>query len=255
MSQQNIEVTGEMSGRERRRLRREAERQGNDLPGVSSGGAWKIWLGALGLLVVVAGVVIALVVAANKPTIVKLAVPVGAGDWTTGGTATSTLSLVEYSDFQCPACAFYAPLVKQLLTDVPEVALTYRNFPLPQHANAELSARAAEAAGRQGHYWEMHDLLFAHQTDWAEKTNTETEALFTGYATSLGVNATQFKKDLESPEIAAKVASDRQGGLDSGVNSTPSFFLNGTIINNPQTYDQFVGLIRAALASSSPAHS
>jgi protein-disulfide isomerase len=253
MSQeQPVSNEAELSGRERRRLRREAMRSGESVPGSSTGFKTAgIWIAVVVVLLLIVGGIVALVVGGNKPPAdIGLAVPVNASDWTTGAslatsTATTTISLVEYSDFQCPACAYYYPWVKQLLADVPELAFTYRNFPLTQiHKNAELSAWSAEAAGRQGHYWEMNNLLFEHQQDWAEKTAPEAQALFEQYAVSAGVNLIEFKKDLTSDLIKNKVSSDFQTGVRSGVNATPSFFLNGKFITNPRSYNEFLQLVK-----------
>lgn len=248
--QRPINNEAELSGRERRRLSREASRHGETING-SSGRTAGIWIGVIVLLVLIVGGIIALVTVSNKPILVKLAVPVHAGEWTTGGMATSSISLVEYSDYQCPACGLYYPWLKQLLIDEPEVALTYRNFPLSEiHQNANLAAQAAEAAGRQGQFWGMHDALFKNQSDWSEKTPAEAERAIISYAQALGINLAEFRKDLNSQEIKNKISNDYQTGLESGVNATPSFFLNGTFITNPRSYNDFVQLIKANLASS-----
>ncbi len=243
----------ELSGRERRRLRREAMRSGESVPGSSTGFKTAgIWIAVVVVLLLIVGGIVALVAGGSKPPVdIGLAVPVHAGDWTTGASlatttaTTTTISLVEYSDYQCPACAYYHPWVKQLLTDVPELAFTYRHFPLSQiHKNAEPAARAAEAAGRQGRYWEMHDLLFEHQAEWSEETAPKAEAMFTQYAESVGVNLMEFKKDMSSDFVKNKVSSDFQTGVQSAVNATPTFFLNGKFINNPRSYNEFLELVK-----------
>ncbi|NUQ57035.1 MAG: DsbA family protein [Candidatus Paceibacter sp.] len=159
------------------------------------------------------------------------------------GNASSTNVIIEYSDFQCPACASYHPIVKQFVADSGDkVAFVYRHFPLPQHKNAKTSAAAAEAAGKQGKFWEMHDLIFENQKAW--ENSAKAEEIFTGYARQLGLNVEQFAADYNSEEIKAKVDADYKSGVKAGVNSTPSFFLNGKKITNPRSYDEFKTLLQ-----------
>lgn len=150
--------------------------------------------------------------------------------------------IIEYSDFQCPACAFYSQILKQLSDEFGErIAIVYRHFPLPYHQNAIPAAFAVEAAAHQGKFWEMHDLLFKNQDDWASKSNA-TE-IFIQYANILKLNLEQFKNDLDSEVIAQKIKNDYNGGLKLGVNSTPTFFINGKKINNPRNYEEFRSII------------
>lgn len=158
------------------------------------------------------------------------------------GNPEARLTLVEYSDFQCPACGAYFPLVKQLSEEFgAQLRLIYRHFPLQQHPHAELAARAAEAAGKQGQFWEMHDLIFENQSSWSNLRNAE--SVFEEYAESLGLNLEQYRIDVDSKEVKEKVKEDYLSGLRSGVNSTPTFFLNGVQIQNPRSYDEFRNII------------
>jgi protein-disulfide isomerase len=171
----------------------------------------------------------------------SLLAAVSASDASKGNTE-APVTLIEYSDFQCPACASYYPLVKELMNEYGDrVHFVYRNFPLVQHKNAAPAALAAEAAGRQGKFWEMHDLLFENQVRWA--TSKEVRTIFEQYASSLKLNLEQFSADMESDEIKAKVQADYDGGIAAGVNSTPTFFLNGEKIVNPQSLNEFKALI------------
>lgn len=208
---------------------------------------WTIVIIVLTLIVI--GIV-ALVMAPKPPADKVLSLPVQADDWTIGGeSSTTTVSLVEYSDFQCPACAFYADWTRKLILDIPELKLTYRHFPLNRiHQNADLSARAAEAAGKQGKFWEISELLFVNQDNW--DTNDKAETIFSGYAQQLGLDLVKFNDDLNSQAVKDEVLKDYQSGLDSGVDSTPSFYLNGKFITNPRTYEEFVTLIKDTLATS-----
>lgn len=134
------------------------------------------------------------------------------------GPDTAAVSLVEYGDFGCPFCAAAYPVVRELL-------LHYRTslrfvFRHNARAGVNLSARGAEAAGRQGQFWTMHDLMF-------ERGAPESEAELAGYAALLELDLAAFERDLRDPQLAARVRSDEIGGLRSGVVGTPTFFLNG----------------------------
>lgn len=167
-------------------------------------------------------------------------------DWSKGN-AEAKVVLVEYSDFQCPACGTYYSLVKQLNKEfVEKIQFAYRHFPLKQiHLNAELAARAAEAAGRQDKFWEMHDLIFEKQNEWSNLRNAKDS--FARYAQLLNLDVERFNKDLDSKEIKEKVEGDYQSGIRSVVNSTPTFFLNDIKLQNPRSYEDFRNLIQSNL--------
>lgn len=145
-------------------------------------------------------------------------------------------TLVEFSDFQCPACKAFAPVVKQILATYPdEVRLAYRHFPLPQHSHARLAAEAAQAAGEQDAFWEYHDKLFENQ-DALEEENLIT------YAQELGLDVDQFKEDLDNGKFAPVIQADVDTANNIGVNSTPTFYLNGKKLNltSPNSLFQIV---------------
>lgn len=168
-------------------------------------------------------------------------------DWVKGATSTQ-VTLIEYSDFQCPACAAYFPLVEELFTKYSaNYQFVYRHFPLTQHINAVPAAQAAEAAGKQGKFWEMYEILFTKQKDWEESKDSKT--MFSEYAKSLDLDMTKFAADYDSPEIKDKIDASVKGGIKAGVNSTPTFYLNGKKIN-AQSYEQFKKLIDEASATS-----
>lgn len=157
--------------------------------------------------------------------------------------------LIEYSDFQCPACGAYYPILKKVSEDLGSQArFAYRHFPLPQHKNAKLAATVAEAAGKQGRFWEMHDLIFQNQSDWSEEKNAA--VIFAQYAQDLGLDLVKFQTDVASEEIKAKIENDYKSGVKAEVNSTPSFFLNGKKITNPRNYDEFKNAIEQVLGQS-----
>ena len=174
---------------------------------------------------------------------------VSPSDWTKGNKEAKVI-LVEYSDFQCPACAYYQPLFKKLSEEFGDkITFAYRHFPLRQHQNARLAAYAAEAAGRQNKFWEMHDLIFENQNRWENRGDAEN--IFTGYARTLGLDIDEFKNGLSSKEIKDKVENDYQSGIRSNVNATPTVFLNGEKIKVPPNYDELQNIINEALKNNS----
>ncbi len=198
-----------------------------------------------GFIVVIGLIIWGMIAAANKADKESANVaPVDkviSTDWVKGA-STSPATLIEYSDFQCPACGAYFPLVQKLLKeDGDKILFVSRNFPLPQHSNAIPAAQAAGAAGNQGKFWEMHEMLFSTQADWENSTDSKT--IFAGYAKKLGLDMTKYSADVDSKEVMDKINADVKSGEKAGVNSTPSFYLNGKKLNNPQTYDAFKKLI------------
>lgn len=162
---------------------------------------------------------------------------IAADDWVAGNKDAKVI-LVEYSDFQCPACGAYHPLIKQLVEEMGTgFAFIYRHFPLQQHKHAKLAAYASEAAGNQGKFWEMHAMLFEHQKDWSD-ADTARDA-FIGYAESLGLDREQFEKDMDSDVIKDKVGDNYSSGVKLRVAGTPSFFLNGKKMETPRSYEEF----------------
>lgn len=166
------------------------------------------------------------------------------------GNASSTVVLMEYSDFQCPACRSYYPIMREITTEFGDKALfIYRHFPLISiHFNAEFAARASEAASKQGKFWEMHDLLFEKQNEWANAADPS--PMFESYATLIGLNIDQFKLDFKSPEVRDFVRAQRTHAVQSGLQGTPSFFINGKQIQNPNSVDEFKTIIRTAIDAS-----
>lgn len=154
------------------------------------------------------------------------------------------VTLVEFGDFQCPACGAFYPIVKQLMDSHKDsMALVFRHFPLPQHANAPLAAEVAEAAGKQGKFWEMYNLLYSHQNEWAETSNARD--IFIGYAKKININEEEFTKDIDSNAYSSKIDEDKNDGISLGVNSTPTFYLNGQKVeNNSLLKDQVEQLLR-----------
>lgn len=163
------------------------------------------------------------------------------------GAASSTVILMEYSDFQCPACRSYYPILREVMTEYGDrITFVYRHFPLISiHPNAEFAARAAEAAHKQGKFWEMHDLLFEKQNEWGKVANIY--PVFESYATLLGLSLDQFKIDFASDEVKNLVRAQRVHAVKAGLSSTPTFFLNGKKIENPTSAAMFKELIQKEL--------
>lgn len=158
------------------------------------------------------------------------------------GDKNSKVTLIEYSDLQCPACASYHPMVKKLLEEYPNIHFIYRNFPLISvHKNAQIAAQAGYAANLQGKFWEMADLLFSNQPDW-EKSPTP-QAIFANYAQMLKMDTAKFNQDMTGSEAKNFVDNSYKQSISHSINSTPTFFINGKSIANPTSYDEFKKLI------------
>lgn len=172
----------------------------------------------------------------------------------TKGVAGSKVSVIEYGDFQCPACGAYEPIVEKLEANYAgKVQFVFRNFPLVQvHQNAQIAAQAAEAANLQSKYWEMHDLLYSKQSEWSETPNaTVVSNYFDKYAQSLGLDVKKFDIDINSDIVKSRIQRDVSLAGAAQVDHTPTFFINLTQIQNPQGYDAFKTTLDAALASTS----
>jgi protein-disulfide isomerase len=151
----------------------------------------------------------------------RLTPPVSAQDHVAGPDE-APVTLVEYGDYECPYCGMAYPIVKTAQRELgSQLRFVFRNFPLAEtHPHARLAAQAAEAAAAQERFWEMHDMLFEHQYALAKDD-------LMGYAKSLGLDTAQFTRDLEAGTYAKRVRDDFRNGVRSGVNGTPTFFVNG----------------------------
>lgn len=151
------------------------------------------------------------------------------------GAGTDGVTLVEFGDFQCPACRSYFPVVQQVKDKYGDrIKFQFRHFPLVQiHQNAMVAHRAAEAAGRQGKFWEMHDLLYERQQSWQDSNNPT--AIMEDYASELAINVDKFKTDFASESVNDTISADIKAGQAVGAKSTPTFTLNGQVIENLPT--------------------
>jgi len=170
----------------------------------------------------------------------KLTIPVGPEDHSQGEPS-SEFTLVEYGDYECPHCGTAYTIVKRLQKHFGKRLLfVFRNFPLSQiHPDAEGAAESAEFAGAHGEFWEMHDLLFENQ----DRLGVE---LLQELAEELGLSSADLMTSLRGGEYRQRVQSDFAGGVRSGVNGTPTFFINGTRNNGPFDYDYLLEAIEAS---------
>ena len=165
------------------------------------------------------------------------------------GSASAMVVVTEYSDFQCPACKTYYPVIQTLAEEYGDkVAFVYRHFPLPQHQHAKRAPYAAEAAGKQGKFWEMHDKIFDNQDAWSRAESAE--GIFLGYARELGLDEDAFAQDSASDETAIRVKKDLEEGRQARINATPTFFINGSKIESPRSYDEFKRIISERIAKT-----
>jgi protein-disulfide isomerase len=143
------------------------------------------------------------------------------------GSPNAPARLEEFGDYQCPPCGLFHPILVQMRKEFGDkLQITFREFPLaPAHQHAIAAASAAEAAGLQGKFWEMHDLLYEHQNDWKDKFDVR--PIFEGYAQQLGLNMDRYKRDVAGEAVAQRIFLDRKRGESMGVKGTPTVFLNG----------------------------
>lgn len=167
------------------------------------------------------------------------------------GGANAPVTLEEFGDFQCPPCAVFFPLLKQVEQDYGErLRVIFRHNPLSKHEHAMIAARAAEAAGLQGRFWEMHDLLFENSARWTKGVDTvgadapasrrlqsdilalesEVRDVFVSYAELLKLDVERFRTDMDSEEVRARVEADRARGSALGIDRTPTIYINGHLL-------------------------
>jgi len=147
------------------------------------------------------------------------------------------IAVVEFSDFQCPFCGRVNPTMQQVQDNYGDsVEIVFKHLPLRIHSKAAAAHAAAEAAHRQGKFWEMHDKIFANQREMSPEKYVE-------YAGELGLDVGQFQKDVASAEVKAKVDADSQEAAKLGVTGTPAFFINGRFLSGAQPYESFKRLI------------
>jgi protein-disulfide isomerase len=171
------------------------------------------------------------------------------------GQENGAVTVTEYADFQCPACAQFYPIVSQVKEDFKDqVRFEFKHFPLVQiHPNATTAHRAAQAAAIQGKFWEMHDLLYEQQQAWSESTSAST--IFEGYAGQIGLDVEKYKLDAASSEVLTVINADIESGKNLDVSATPTFFIDGKKIETSDisTVESFTKLIQDAIDAKQPA--
>ena len=178
----------------------------------------KLFLGIIAISVVIIGIAS---IVLTKPTPTFTNAELLPKEAYAKGNPNAKVVLVEFSDFQCPACLAAKPTVDALFTKHKDkMIFSYRHFPLDQHPFSHKAAQAAEAAGVQGKFWEMYDVMFANQEKFSD-------TIFTDLAKQIGLDMTKFEADMKSGTLTNRVTSDQADGTKFGVNSTPSFYLNG----------------------------
>lgn len=164
------------------------------------------------------------------------------------GEADAPVTLEEFADFQCPSCAMTTlqsirPMENSFGS---RLRVIFWHFPLPNHKHGRDGSLAAEAAGRQGKFWEMHDLLYERQNDWSKAANIH--PVFEGYAQDLKLDVERFRKDFENPDVAAVVDRQHEQGEARGVKNTPTIFINGREFPPPFNPERLHEAIDAAMA-------
>lgn len=200
----------------------------------------------IGVAVIVAGSIFALYKVSQLERNIVINTEIYESDHKRGPDSAS-VKLVEYADFQCPACRAFSPIINQLTAEFgDQIQLIYRHLPLkPIHPNAVPAAIAAEAAHNQGKFWEMGKILYENQPMWS--TANSPEILFIEYAGGIGLDVGQFSADMRGQSTKDKVESHYQTATEMGLNSTPTFFLNGKKITTPTSYEQFKQIIQSEL--------
>lgn len=161
--------------------------------------------------------------------------PIDETDWLKGATGDDVeITIIEYSDFECPGCSGTAPMLAQFLVNHPNAQLTYRHFTLSFHAKAILTAEASEAAGAQGKFWEMHDLIFERRAEWQSLSEEEARAKMSAYAEDLDLDLKQFDSALDDGTYLAAIEAETEESRELGLPGTPSLILNGYLYPTEQ---------------------
>ena len=245
-NEQNNQI---LTKQERKELRRQEKAREEQTRQWSK--AVKKWTRRLAIILVIAGSVGGIFwYGSSRPAVpTSELLTVVADDWKKGN-KDAPVTLVEYLDFECESCGAYYPVIKRLSEEFGnEVRFVIRYFPLLGHKNSMTSALAVEAAGRQGKYWEMHNIVFENQRDWGEKQASDPK-IFENYARQIGLDMNQYGKDVTSQELKDRIERDRKSGQRLNLQGTPSFFLNGEKIENPRGYEDFKALIESAVSKA-----
>ncbi len=241
-------------------MEEQSTQQKGDTIQVSKSTIWQIISGVLGILLVVSIFTSGFGFGSNGPTggavlnnddsgnVPTGIVDVSADDDPSLGKDNAKVTIIEFSDFQCPFCARFREQtldqIKKEYIDTGKVRFVYRDFPLTSiHPMAQKSAEATECADDQKKYWEMHDLLFNKQDEWS----TAGVSKLKDYAKELGLDTDEFNKCLDDGKYENEVKKDEQDGATAGVQGTPAFFVNGKLLSGAQPFEAFKAAIDAEL--------
>lgn len=230
-------------------------------------------IGAVLLIAAGSGLLLFRAKYSNAPIMIAPGTP-GANPSHIRGGANARVTLEEFGDYQCAPCGLLAAtLLKVEHAYGTRVRVVFRQFPLGMHAHALTAACAAEAAGLQGRFWEMHDLLFQNAIDWSkesprpfrrvmsttgpnaspDETETGVRATFAGYAATLGLDVERFKKDMDSEQVTNRIKSDQERGASIGVDRTPVLYIDGVQIPfSSLNAEALHAVIDAALSGQTP---
>ena len=205
-----------------------------------------IGIGLVTLVVIVAGVFFLGRKSTSTQPVINEQKVLGTSIRNFQGNPNAPVKIVEFADFQCPACAVAHPIVKSIIAkNQDKVYFVYRHYPLSSHRNAKLAAQAAEAAGGQGKFWQMYDMIFENQKEWSDTSNAK--EIFETYAQKLDLDTNKFKDDFN--KVKDPIDQDYADGNQVGVTSTPTFFINGQKHAGVIDASQFQTLIDQASTS------
>lgn len=164
----------------------------------------------------------------------------------TKGPKNAKVTVVEFADFQCPACGAFHPLMKAILQDYDgRIFYVYRHFPLSIHKNALPAAQASEQASKQGKFWEMYALLFEYQNEWSELSNPADQ--FASFAKQLGIDEKLVKSAVETGQYLSIIQNDINDGNTLGVNATPTVYVNGKRVTGALSIKDLADKVRSAI--------
>lgn len=217
---------------------------------------------SFGAIIAVVGVVgvaaLGYVMSRPKPVIMldPATMPKMAASGILKGNPDAPVQVMEFADFECPACGNFAtvtePDVIKRLVETGQVAFRFYDLPLEMHINSVPAHNAAHCANEQGKFWQMHDQLFAGQFDWNTQASRNPKRIFEGYAKALGLDVSAWSTCYDSGKMLPQIMANRDEAVRLRVRSTPSFVINGTLVEGAITYDAFKRYVDQALAAKAP---
>jgi protein-disulfide isomerase len=173
------------------------------------------------------------------------------------GNADAPVKVIEYADFECPACAYFAtitePDVRKRLVEAGQISLRYMHYHIPSHPNTWAASQAAACANEQGKFWEMHDSLFATQDRWNGGVTRRPKNVFKDLAGQIELNTSQWESCFDSQKYQAQLMASQQDAEKRGVRGTPTFIIGSRMVGNSMSYDQFKAYVDSAMAEAKAA--